>query len=138
MQMEPLSCPIDGTLMIDTSLWTDGLLKDYLPRLIYDINRNTLLVSKRYKCEACKRRFLAHDRALQWQLRKAKLQMLLLKKSGVTADLYSFIVNVSTQTGILRYNMLFTFRNIIFIFRINFPIHARRFIEYEKDVLFAN
>ena len=105
--MEPLHCPMDGTLMTDTSMWTDGLLKDYLPRLIYDINRNTLLISKRYKCEACKRGFVAHDRALQWQLKEAKLQMLLMKKSGVTAELYSYVVNVSTQTGIFCFKLFF-------------------------------
>ena len=109
MQVETLNCPIDGSVMTDTSLWTDGLMKDYLPRLIYDINRNTLLVSKKYKCEACKRRFVAHDRALQFQLREAKLHMLLMKRSGVTAEFYSYVVNVSTRTGTLCFKLLVLF-----------------------------
>ena len=99
LQHEQLNCPLDGSPLIDDSLWTDGSLKEFKPRLIFNLFRNTLLVSKVYKCDGCARQFLAHDRALQWQLQRAKLQFLLMKRSGVTGDLYSYVVNVATTTG---------------------------------------
>ena len=99
LQIEELNCPLDGSVLVDSSLWTDSSLQKYNPRLIFNLFRNTLLVSKVYKCDGCDREFLAHDRALQWQLQRAKLQFLLMKRSGVTGDLYSYVVNVATTTG---------------------------------------
>ena len=99
LQIESLVCPIDGSILGDTLLWTDGQRTDYKPRLIYDLTRNTFLVSKKYCCDGCKRQFVAHDRALQFQLSIAKLQMLIMKKSGVTSDFYSCVLNMLTTTG---------------------------------------
>ena len=99
MLIEELNCPLDGTALVDTSMWTDGSMKDYKPRLIFDMFRNTYLVSKKYTCDRCNRVFTAHDRALQWQLKRAKLQYLLMKRSGVTGELYSYVINVATATG---------------------------------------
>ena len=75
LEVESLVCPIDGHSLVDTLLWTDGQWTDYKPRLIYDLTRNTFLVSKKYRCQECKRQFVAHDRALQFQLTKARLQI---------------------------------------------------------------
>ena len=111
LQVESLVCPIDGASMIDTLFWTDGATnQDYKPRLIYDLTRNIYLVSKKYRCEMCKRLFVAHDRALQFQLKVAKLQLLVLKKSGVSFEFYSCVVNMSTTTGTID-NTIVTKRN---------------------------
>ena len=99
LKIEELYCPLDGTALVDTSLWTDGSMKNYKPRLIFNMFRNTYLVSKKYSCDGCNRQFTAHDRALQWQLKRAKLEFLLMKRSGVTGELYSYVVNVATATG---------------------------------------
>ena len=99
LEIESLHCPIDGASLVDTLLWTDGQWSDYKPRLIYDLSRNIFLVSKKYRCDGCQRKFVAHDRALQFQLTNAKLQILIMKKSGVSLDFYSCVLNMSTTTG---------------------------------------
>ena len=97
-----LNCPLHSTEhLADTNLWTSGENAAYMPRLLFNYGRNALLVSKLYKCCACKRSFYrSHDPHLVSQLPVAiKTDFHIFHKVGFTHSAYTLIQN-TIATGL--------------------------------------
>ena len=94
-----ICCPVDGSNLLDSDLWTDSSNSAYKPRLIYSINRNYFLVSKRYLCSSCSKYYAAHNEHILRQVfTDVPSKFVLFKKRGITSDLLNFLVN-SVVTG---------------------------------------
>ena len=92
-------CPIDGSNLNDSNLWTDSSNLAHMPRLIYSVSRNFYLISKRYFCQRCSKYYLAHNEQVMSQcFTNMPSKVVLFKKRGITTDLLNFLVN-SVVTG---------------------------------------
>lgn len=112
----PLNCPTCSTSerLKATTRWKDGEKQHDLPRKIYGLKNDVLVVSRVYSCRYG-HQIIAHDPDILSQLKGLLTPgFILFHKGGITIELYDFI-NTHMQTGlstseiqVLWYQTLFT------------------------------
>lgn len=98
LMKKSLHCPYDGHKLRDSKKWTDASDIAYLPRILYGLERNVLLISRLYVCKHCDKKFRGHDDSLMSEAchQGVSPPFIVFKKTGFTFALYTYIVNSIT------------------------------------------
>lgn len=106
-------CPIHGLKLKSEDDFVDGKKKSELPRRIFDLPQNVLLVSCKYICSTCASPYRAHDERITRQLPSSiQLPFILFNQSGFTISSFNHIAicsrlgNISIILYLIVYELL--------------------------------
>jgi hypothetical protein len=93
-----LVCPLHNLALDVTDHWTQGENERHKPRILYNLGRNVLLVSRLYKCGLCKENYRSHNEGLSAQLGHTLIPYILLHRSGFTMKTFDLTISM-IETG---------------------------------------
>lgn len=91
-------CPVCACCLESTCSWTSDRKNNFMPRKLFHIGSNVLLISAIYKCQSCGF-VLAHDSRIDNvdTQQNHSPGFVLFHDSGYTAEAYDFIINLTHE-----------------------------------------